>query len=182
LILRLLKPGGRAAVIVPDGVLFGSSTAHLGLRKTLTDENQLEAVISLPSGVFKPYSGVSTGIVVFTKGGRTDDVFFFDVHADGYSLDDKREPVAENDLPKALSAWKRSRDEGEWGGWERSGQGFLVPADEIRDNAYDLSLSRYHEPNYQDEEHEPPKVILGRIKKLEQEVQRDLVELERMLA
>jgi type I restriction enzyme M protein len=119
LILRLLMPGGRAAVIVPDGVLFGSSTAHQGLRRYLIDENQLEAVISLPSGVFKPYAGVSTGILVFAKGGRTDDVFFFDIRADGYSLDDKREPVVANDLPKALDAWKRWQDKGKWGGWER---------------------------------------------------------------
>lgn len=182
LILRLLKPGGRAAVIVPDGVLFGSSTAHLGLRKHLTDENQLEAVISLPSGVFKPYAGVSTGIVVFTKGGRTDNVFFFDVRADGYSLDDKREPVTENDLPGALSAWKRSRDEGEGGGWERSGQAFFVPVQEIRDKAYDLSLSRYHQPAYQEEQYDPPKLIVARMRKLEGDIQRDLIELEGMLA
>ena len=182
LILRLLKAGGRAAVIVPDGVLFGASTAHRTLRKHLIDDNQLEGVISLPSGVFKPYAGVSTAILAFTKGGRTEDIFFFDVRADGYSLDDKREPVIANDLPKALDAWRRRQDKGQCGDCERSGQAFLVPAEEIRDNAYDLSLSRYQEPNYQDEEHEPPKVILGRIKKLEREVQQDLGELERMLA
>jgi type I restriction enzyme M protein len=151
LILRLLKPGGRAAVIVPDGVLFGSSTAHLGLRKHLIEENQLEAVISLPSGVFKPYAGVSTGIVLFTKGGRTDNVFFFDVRADGFSLDDKREHIGENDLPEALVGWKGWQEKGEWGGWERSGQAFFVPAEEIRENAYDLSLGRYHEPDYQED-------------------------------
>jgi type I restriction enzyme M protein len=181
LILRLLRPSGRAAVIVPDGVLFGSSTAHQGLRRHLIDENQLEAVISLPSGVFKPYAGVSTGILVFTKGGRTDDVFFFDVRADGYSLDDKREPVNENHLPNALSAWKLWQEKGEWGGWDRSGQAFFVPADEIRGNAYDLSLGRYHEPEYQEEQHDPPKVILERMKKLEEEIQRDLIELDGML-
>ncbi len=92
-------------MIVPDGVLFGSSNAHVALRKLLVDDNQLEAVISLPSGVFKPYAGVSTGILVFTKGGRTNDVFFYDVQADGFSLDDKREPVEANDLPLAASAW-----------------------------------------------------------------------------
>ena len=104
LILRMLKTGGRSATIVPDGVLFGSSTAHVALRKLLLDENQLEAVISLPSGVFKPYAGVSTGILVFTKGGRTDNVFFYDVEADGFSLDDKRDPVDANDLPDCLVA------------------------------------------------------------------------------
>jgi type I restriction enzyme M protein len=181
LILRLLKPGGRAAVIVPDGVLFGSSTAHLGLRRHLIDENQLEAVISLPSGVFKPYAAVSTGIIVFTKGGRTDNIFFFDVRADGYSLDDKREPVAENDLPKALDAWKSWQERGEFGGWNRSGQAFFVPAAEVRASAYDLNLGRYHEPEYEEQQYEPPKVILGRIKQLEGEIERDLAALERML-
>jgi type I restriction enzyme M protein len=181
LILRLLKPGGRAAVIVPDGVLFGASTAHLGLRKQLIEENQLEAVISLPPGVFKPYAGVSTAIVVFTRGGRTDNIFFFDVHADGYSLDDKREPVTENDLPTALETWRRWQERGEWGGWDRSGQAFFVPAAEVRGNAYDLSLGRYHEPEYQEEQHEPPKVILERMKKLEEVIRRDIVELEEML-
>src|SRR5204862_3774540 len=106
LILRMLKTGGRSAMIVPDGVLFGSSSAHQALRKLLIDQNQLEAVISLPSGVFKPYAGVSTGVLAFTKGGRTDDVFFYDVEADGLSLDDKREPVEENDLPDCLTRWR----------------------------------------------------------------------------
>ncbi len=181
LILRLLKPSGRAAVIVPDGVLFGSTTAHLGLRKQLIDENQLEAVISLPSGVFKPYAGVSTAIVAFARGGRTDNVFFFDIRADGYSLDDRREPVDENDLPKALNDWKCWLEKGERGSWLRSGQAFFVPAEEIRGNAYDLSLGRYHEPEYQEEKHDPPNVILGRMKKLEEEIRRDLAELEGML-
>ena len=109
LILRMLKVGGRSATVVPDGVLFGSSSAHRQLRKLLVDQNQLEAVISLPSGVFKPYASVSTGILVFTKSGRTDNVFFCDVQADGLSLDDKRGPVEENDLPDCLARW-RSRD------------------------------------------------------------------------
>src|SRR4051812_14917803 len=107
LILRMLKKGGRSATIVPDGVLFGSSKAHMALRELLVKENQLEAVISLPSGVFKPYAGVSTAILVFAKGGKTDDVFFYDVGADGYSLDDKRDPIRENDLPDALACWRK---------------------------------------------------------------------------
>ena len=111
LILRMLKTGGRSAMIVPDGVLFGSSNAHVALRKLLVDENQLEAVISLPTGVFKPYAGVSTGILVFTKGGRTDDVFFYDVEADGFSLDDKRDPIEANDLPDCLGALAQPRSE-----------------------------------------------------------------------
>src|ERR1019366_7332210 len=104
LILRMLKIGGRSATIVPDGVLFGSSTAHVALRKLLMDGNQLEAVISLPSGVFKPYAGVSTGILVFTKGGRSDDVFFYDIEADGFSLDANSDPVDANDLPVCIAS------------------------------------------------------------------------------
>jgi type I restriction enzyme M protein len=180
LILRLLKPGGRAAVIVPDGVLFGSSTAHRGLRQLLVDENQLEAVISLPSGVFKPYAGVSTGIIVFTKGGRTDEVFFYDVQADGYSLDDKREPVDANDLPEALEAWQRY-EAGEGDFSDRTEKAFIVPAAEIREKKFDLSIGRYKEVTYKEEEYDPPKLILKRMKKLEGDIQRDLAELEGML-
>jgi len=180
LILRLLKPGGRAAVIVPDGVLFGSSTAHRGLRKKLLDENQLEAVISLPSGVFKPYAGVSTGIVVLTRGGRTDEVFFYDVAADGFSLDDKREPVEANDLPGALEAWQAYEGgEGEFG--DRTQKAFVVPADEIRGHKYDLSIGRYKETPYEEETYDPPKVIIDRMKKLEADIAKDLAELEEML-
>ena len=153
LILRMLKTGGRSATIVPDGVLFGSSGAHRQLRKLLVDRNQLEAVISLPSGVFKPYAGVSTGIVVFTKGGRTDNVFFYDVQADGFSLDDKREPVEENDLPDCLARW-RTRDPARDTVW--TDKAFFVPADEIRQADYDLSLSRYKETVYEEEEYDPP--------------------------
>ena len=112
LILRMLKLGGRSAMVVPDGVLFGSSKAHVALRKMLVDDNQLEAVISLPSGVFKPYAGVSTAIIVFTKGGKTDNVFYYDVQADGFSLDDKREPTPDkNDLPDLLKRWKQAKSE-----------------------------------------------------------------------
>src|ERR1700738_3585749 len=134
----MLKNGGRSATIVPDGVLFGSSTAHVALRKLLLDQNQLEAVISLPSGVFKPYAGVSTGILIFTKGGRTDNVFFYDVEADGYSLDDKRDPIEANDLPGCLESWRKrdaKRD------IDRSQKAFAVPAQEIREANYDLSLN-----------------------------------------
>ena len=112
LILRMLKLGGRSATIVPDGVLFGSSKAHVALRKSLVDDNQLEGVISLPSGVFKPYAGVSTAILIFTKGGKTDQVFFYDVQADGFSLDDKRDRIEENDLPDLLKQWKKRDPDG----------------------------------------------------------------------
>src|SRR6185437_3059406 len=149
LILRMLEKGGRSATIVPDGVLFGSSTAHQALRKLLIDNNQLEAVISLPSGVFKPYAGVSTGILVFTKGGRTDNVFFYDIEADGFSLDDKRDHVEDNDLPDCLNRW-RTRDPRKDS--DRTAKAFFVPASEIRETNYDLSLSRYKEMVHEPEE------------------------------
>lgn len=178
LILRMLKIGGRSATIVPDGVLFGSSRAHVTLRKLLVDDNQLEAVISLPSGVFRPYAGVSTGILVFTKGGRTDNVFFFDVQADGYSLDDKREPVTENDLPDCLERW-RARDVAKDN--DRKAKAFIVPAKEIRKSNYDLSLNRYKEMVYDEDEYDPPKEILLRMKELEKEIMKGITELEGML-
>ena len=178
LILRMLKSGGRSATIVPDGVLFGSSSAHRQLRELLVDRNQLEAVISLPSGVFKPYAGVSTGILVFRKGGATKDVFFYDVQADGYSLDDKREKVTENDLPVCLARW-RARDPQK--DTDRTRKDFFVPAAEIRKANYELSLSRYKEIIYEQEEYDPPKVILKRMRALNNEVSTDLAELEEML-
>ena len=178
LILRMLKTGGRSATIVPDGVLFGSSRAHVTMRKVLVDNNQLEAVISLPSGVFKPYAGVSTGILVFTRGGRTDNVFFYDVQADGYSLDDKREPAETNDLPDCLNRWKSRNVENDT---DRTEKAFFVSAEEIRKSNFDLSLNRYKELAYKEEEYEPPKVILEKMKVLNDEISKDLVELERML-
>lgn len=178
LILRMLKTGGRSATIVPDGVLFGSSTAHVALRKLLLDHNQLEAVISLPSGVFKPYAGVSTGILVFTKGGRTDDVFFYDVEADGFSLDDKRDSIEENDLPGCLAAW-RVRNASQL--TDRKQKAFSVPANEIREANYDLSLSRYKKRDYVMAKTDDPIDILGRMKSLNDEIGIDLVELEGML-
>ncbi|MBM1311901.1 SAM-dependent DNA methyltransferase [Sulfitobacter mediterraneus] len=178
LILRMLKTGGRSATIVPDGVLFGSSTAHVALRKLLVDHNQLEAVISLPSGVFKPYAGVSTGILVFTKGGRTDDVFFYDVEADGYSLDDKRDPIEANDLPDCITAW-RDRDPKRY--TDRKQKAFFVPADDIREANYDLSLSRYKERVYEEQDYDPPKDILERMNKLNAAIAKDLADLEGML-
>ncbi|MDD9997290.1 MAG: class I SAM-dependent DNA methyltransferase [Rhodospirillaceae bacterium] len=178
LILRMLKTGGRSATIVPDGVLFGSSRAHQALRKQLVDSNQLEAVISLPSGVFKPYAGVSTGVLIFTKGGRTDNVFFYDVEADGFSLDDKRDPVDANDLPDCLGRW-RSRNPAT--DVNRKDKGFIVPVDDVRNSNYDLSLSRYKERVYEVEEYDPPRVIVNRMKKLNKNIDKDLVELEKML-
>lgn len=178
LILQMLKLGGRCAMIVPDGVLFGSSKAHQALRKMLLDDNQLEAVISLPSGVFKPYAGVSTAIIVFTKGGKTDKVFYFDVQADGYSLDDKREPADENDLPDLIKRWRKRNPKKDN---NRTDKAFFVPADEIRKERYDLSINRYKEVVYEEEEYDFPKTILMTMKKLEQEILKDMDELEEII-
>ncbi len=149
LILRMLNQGGRAAVIIPDGVLFGSSKAHVGVRQLIVDDNQLEAVISLPAGVFKPYAGVSTAILVFTKGGRTDDVWFYDVQADGFSLDDKRTAQPDkNDLPDLVKAWNARPSDlsaEALAKEDRTAKHFFVPVDDIRKNKYDLSLNRYKE-------------------------------------
>lgn len=178
LILKMLKTGGRSATIVPDGVLFGSSKAHQALRKMLVDDNQLEAVISLPSGVFKPYAGVSTAIIVFTKGGRTDNVFFYDVEADGFSLDDKRETVEANDLPDMLKRWQHRDPKKET---DRTRKHFFVPAGDIRENKYDLSINRYKETVYEEEEYDPPREILYRMMALEREIMADMEELRGML-
>jgi type I restriction enzyme M protein len=179
-ILRMLRLGGRSATIVPDGVLFGSSKAHQALRKYLIEHNQLEAVISLPSGVFKPYAGVSTAILLFTKGGHTDRVLFYDVQADGYSLDDKRQEIAANDLPDVLNQWQAYRsNKGDFN--DRTAKAFAVPVETIRTQAYDLSLNRYKEVVHQAVEHEDPKQILRRMKELERSILEEMDELERML-
>jgi type I restriction enzyme M protein len=180
LILRMLRSGGRSATIVPDGVLFGSSKAHQQLRQHLVDDNQLEAVISLPSGVFKPYAGVSTAIVLFAKGGATDEVFFYDVQADGFSLDDKRQKIQDNDLPDVKARWKQwcNRD-GDFS--DRTQQAFSVSVADIRVQNYDLSINRYKQVVHEQVEHEDPREILQRLKALESEIQRELLELEGML-
>lgn len=178
LILRMLKTGGRSAAIVPDGVLYGSSNAHVALRRILIEENQLEAVISLPSGVFKPYAGVSTAILVFTRSGRTDDVFFYDVQADGLSLDDKRQQVKENDLPDVLFRWRHRNPAKDI---DRTSKAFFVTADEIKKNKYDLSINRYKEVVHKNETYDPPLEILGRIKTLQEELAEDATDLEALL-
>lgn len=182
LMLRMLKPGGRCAVIVPDGVLFGSSIAHRKLRETIIDQHQLDAIIKLPSGVFRPYAGVATAIMIFTKSGETQDVFFYDVEADGFSLDDKRQPVKENDLPDVVVKWR------EWAGGkgkkkfkDRTKKAFFVPVDEIRAEKFDLSITRYREVAYEEPEYDPPIEILGRLSKLEKAIAADIKELEGML-
>jgi type I restriction enzyme M protein len=178
LMLRMLKLGGRCAVIVPDGVLFGSSTAHVALRKILVEDNQLEGVIKLPAGVFKPYAGVATAILLFTKGGHTTDVFFYDIQADGLSLDDKRQPVSENDLPDLRKRWKSRNPMNDK---DRTDKAFCVLKKEIVANKYDLSLNRYRELVHEEVEHEKPETIIAGLKALEQEIGKDLRELEAML-
>lgn len=180
LFLRLLTPGGRAAVVVPDGVLFGSSTAHKALRKILVEDQKLEAVVKLPSGVFKPYAGVSTAILYFkrTDSGGTDDVWFYDVRADGFSLDDKRNPVETNDLPDALRRWQNLDAEQER---SRRDQSFLVPKQEIVQQGYDLSLNRYKEIEYEEVEHRSPQEIIVDIEKLDVEIAEGMAELKAML-
>ncbi len=173
LFLRILKKGGRAAVIVPDGVLFGSSKAHKQIRKEIIENNKLDAVISMPSGVFKPYAGVSTAILIFTKtgSGGTDKVWFYDMKADGYSLDDKRQEVSENDIPDIIDRFKNLEAETER---ERTEQSFMVDFDEIKANGYDLSINKYKEIVYEPVEYEPTDVIFGKIEKIESEIRKDL--------
>lgn len=181
LFLKLLKPGGKAAVIVPDGVLFGSSKAHKDLRRILVEDQKLDAVVKLPSGVFRPYAGVSTAILLFTKteSGGTDHVWFYDVRADGFSLDDKRNPVEANDLPDVLPRWsERSGAELERA---RTDQSFCVPKAEIVEQGYDLSLNRYKEVVHDEIEHRPPLEIIAEIEELEGEISKGLAELKAML-
>lgn len=180
LFLKMLKVGGRCACIVPDGVLFGSSKAHKDIRREIVENNRLEAVISMPSGVFKPYAGVSTAVLVFTKTGHggTDQVWFYDMKADGFSLDDKRSVVKENDIPDIV---KRFHDlEGERDR-KRTEQSFLVPKQEIVDNGYDLSINKYKQVEYKPVEYPPTSEILAELKELEQEISQVLEELEGMV-
>jgi type I restriction enzyme M protein len=199
LFLRLLKPGGRAAVIVPDGVLFGSSKAHKELRRMLVEDHKLDGIVSLPSGVFKPYAGVSTAILFFTKtnSGGTDHVWFYDLRADGRSLDDKRTPLlpddkltavatltaeehAKNNLPDALDRWRgRNGSERERA---RTDQSFCVPKADIAANDYDLSINRYKEIVHNDVEYQSPQEILDELTVLEAEIQQGLQDLKAMLA
>ena len=180
LFLRLLQSGGRAAVIVPDGVLFGSSNAHKGLRKMLVEEQRLDGVISMPSGVFKPYAGVSTAILLFTKtnSGGTERVWFYDMQNDGYSLDDKRAPLQESDIPDIVARWRRREAETER---KRTEKSFMVPKSEIEANGYDLSINRYKEVTYEAVEYDPPKLILERLAVLEAEIAEGRRELEGLL-
>lgn len=180
LFIRMLKIGGRCACIVPDGVLFGSSNAHKQIRKAIIEDNRLEAVISMPSGVFKPYAGVSTGILIFTKAGHggTDKVWFYDMKADGYSLDDKRSPIKENDIPDIIERFNHLDKEANR---KRTEQSFLVDKKEIVNNNYDLSINKYKEIVYEKVEYPPTSEILADIEELNKEIDKNLEELKVLL-
>lgn len=180
LFLRMLKVGGRCACIVPDGVLFGSSTAHKAIRKAIIEENKLDAIISMPSGVFKPYAGVSTAVMIFTKTGHggTDNVWFYDMKADGFSLDDKRSKVEENDIPDIIARFKNLDTEKDR---ERTEQSFFVPKQEIVDNDYDLSINKYKKVEYVPVEYPPTSEIMAELKELENQIKTEMDELEALL-
>ena len=180
LFLRMLRIGGRCACIVPDGVLFGSSAAHKAIRQELVDGNRLEAVISMPSGVFKPYAGVSTAVLIFTKTGHggTDNVWFYDMTADGFSLDDKRSPAAENDIPDIVARFHNLEDEK---GRLRTEKSFLVPKAEIVENGYDLSINKYKKTEYKPVEYPPTSEIMAELRELEMQIGEEMCKLEELL-
>ena len=180
LFLRMLKIGGRCACIVPDGVLFGSSKAHKSIRKEIVENQRLEAVISMPSGVFKPYAGVSTAILIFTKTehGGTDNVWFYDMTADGFSLDDKRVPTTENDIPDIIERFRNLDKEADR---ERTDKSFMVPKQDIVENDYDLSINKYKEIEYIPVEYPPTSEIMANIREIEMEIGKEMDELEKLL-
>jgi type I restriction enzyme M protein len=178
-IMNLLKIGGRAGVIVPDGVLFGSSNAHRDLRKMLVEECDLQGIVKMPPGVFKPYAGVSTAVLIFVKGGNSEHVWYYDMQADGYSLDDKREKVVRNDIPDAIVRWQARNSEKDY---DRAAKAFMVPVTEIRENKYDLSINRYKEMPLENPDYKAPIAILAEFKAVEREIVSDLDELGRLLA
>lgn len=180
LFIRMLRTGGRCACIVPDGVLFGSSKAHKSIRQEIVENQRLEAVISMPSGVFKPYAGVSTAILIFTKTehGGTNDVWFYDMTADGLSLDDKRSPVEENDIPDIIERFKNLDKEKDR---KRTDKSFMVPKQDIVDNDYDLSINKYKEIEYIPVEYPPTSEIMANIRELEMEIGKEMDELEKLL-
>ncbi len=177
--VHLLQMGGKCGVIVPDGVLFGSSNAHKKLRQILLEQCQLEGIVSMPSGVFKPYAGVSTAALVFTKGGSTDRVWFYDMEADGYSLDDKRIPIdCKGDIPDIIQHYRNRMKENPT---DRKAKCFFVPISEIKDNGYDLSIKRYKKIEYEEVQYEKPDVIIEKIAALESGIQTGLVDLKALL-
>ncbi|TCI73593.1 MULTISPECIES: class I SAM-dependent DNA methyltransferase [unclassified Exiguobacterium] len=180
LFLRILKPGGRAAVIVPDGVLFGGTKAHKAIRQEIIENNKLEAVISMPSGVFKPYAGVSTAILIFTKtiAGGTDNVWFYDMKADGYSLDDKRNAIEQTDIPDIIERFHNRQKETDR---KRSEQSFLVPYKEIQEQVYDLSINKYKDIEYDEIQYQSAEELIKKINLIEYEIQEGLHILEGLL-
>lgn len=180
LFVRMLKVGGRCACIVPDGVLFGSSNAHKAIRKEIIENNRLEGVISMPSGVFKPYAGVSTAILIFTKTryGGTDKVWFYDMKADGYSLDDKRSEVKENDIPDIIARFHNLEGEE---GRERTEQSFFVPKQEIVENDYDLSINKYKKTEYVAVEYPSSMEIMADLREIEMKIGEEMNALEALL-
>lgn len=180
LFLRILKTGGRCASIVPDGVLFGSTGGHKSIRKEIVENHKLEAIISMPSGVFKPYAGVSTAIMIFTKTGTggTDKVWFYDMKADGYSLDDKRNPVEDNDINDIVERFSNLDKEVDR---KRTEQSFFVPVEEIRNNAYDLSINKYKEIEYEEVVYDSPQEIMLKIRELEMDITAGIEELAEMI-
>lgn len=180
LFTKMLEVGGRCASIVPDGVLFGSSAAHKAIRKELVDNQKLTAVISMPSGVFKPYAGVSTAILIFTKtnAGGTDKVWFYDMTADGYSLDDKRSPIADNDIPDIIARYENFTGEE---ARERTDKSFFVPKEEIIGNDYDLSINKYKKTEYVAVEYPSSQEIMADLRMLEKQISEAMDELEKML-
>lgn len=180
LFTKMLTIGGRCASIVPDGVLFGSSKAHKALRQELVEHQLLRAVISMPSGVFKPYAGVSTAILIFTRtdAGGTENVWFYDMKADGYSLDDKRTPIEQNDIPDIIARFADLESES---GRERTEQSFLVPKQEIVENDYDLSINKYKKTVYIPIEYPPSSEIMDSIEALEAQIQTEMSELRQLL-
>lgn len=180
LFLRILKTGGRCASIVPDGVLFGSTGGHKSIRKEIVENHKLEAIISMPSGVFKPYAGVSTAIMIFTKTGTggTDKVWFYDMKADGYSLDDKRNLIEDNDINDIVERFSKLDKEVDR---KRTEQSFFVPVEEIRDNGYDLSINKYKEIEYEEVKYDSPQEIMLRIRELEMDITAGIEELAEMI-
>ena len=180
LFLRLLKTGGQCACIVPDGVLFGSSKAHISIRKEIVENHHLRAIISMPSGVFKPYAGVSTAVLVFTKtaAGGTDNVWFYDMRADGFSLDDRRSPVDQNDIPDIIARFADLEKEKDRA---RTEQSFFVPKTEIVDNGYDLSINKYKQMEYTPVEYPSTQQLMTELHELEMQITKELAELEEML-
>jgi len=180
LFLRMLRKGGRCSCIVPDGVLFGTTKAHKALRKELVENHQLQAVISMPSGVFKPYAGVSTAVLVFTKtgAGGTDKVWFYDMKADGYSLDDKRTPIEDNDIPDIITRFHNLEGEADRKPTEQS---FFVEKSAIAANEYDLSINLYKEIVYEKVEYDAPAVIMDRLDKLNLDIAAKMEELRGLI-